>query len=43
MRTLIWDNRFKRAFKRFIYKNPQLQEKIFNTLSIVELFLLSQK
>ena len=36
MRTLIWDNSFKRAFKRFVRKNPQLQEKIFNTLSVLE-------
>ena len=36
MRILIWDNSFKRAFKRFIRKNPQLQEKIFITLSILE-------
>ena len=36
MRTLIWDNSFKRAFKRFVRKNPQLQEKIFSTLSILE-------
>ena len=36
MRTLIWDNSFKRAFKRFVRKNPQLQDKIFDTLSILE-------
>ena len=36
MRTLIWDNSFKRAFKRFVRKNPQLQAKIFNTLSVLE-------
>lgn len=32
MRTLIWDNSFKRAFKRFVRKNPQLQKKIFETI-----------
>ena len=36
MRTLIWDNSFKTAFKRFVRKNPQLQEKIFNTISVLE-------
>jgi mRNA-degrading endonuclease YafQ of YafQ-DinJ toxin-antitoxin module len=32
MRTLVWENSFKRAFKRVVRKNPQLQEKIFAVL-----------
>ena len=36
MRTLIWNNSFKRAFKRFVRKNPQLQEKILATLRTLE-------
>ena len=35
MRTLIWDNSFKRAFKRFVRKHPQLQEKIFKTIDLL--------
>lgn len=37
MRTLGWDNSFKRAFKRVVRKNPQLQEKFF---AVLELLLL---
>ena len=37
MRTLIWDSSFKKAFKRLVRKSPQLQEKIFETLSLLEL------
>jgi mRNA interferase YafQ len=35
MRTLIWDSSFKKAFKRFVRKNPQLQEKIFETIELL--------
>jgi mRNA interferase YafQ len=35
MRKLVWDNSFKRAFKRFVRKNPQLQEKIFETINLL--------
>ncbi|NET86713.1 MAG: type II toxin-antitoxin system mRNA interferase toxin, RelE/StbE family [Kamptonema sp. SIO1D9] len=35
MRRLIWNNSFKRAFKRFVRKNPQLQEKIFETIDFL--------
>lgn len=35
MRTLIWDNGFKKAFKRFVRKHPQLQEKIFETIDLL--------
>ncbi len=27
MKTLIWDNSFKRAFKRVVRKNPRLEGK----------------
>lgn len=29
---LVWDKSFKRAFKRTVKKNPQLQEKILTVL-----------
>jgi mRNA interferase YafQ len=35
MRSLVWENSFKRAFKRVIRKNPQLQEKIFAVLELL--------
>ena len=35
MRTLVWDNSFKRAFKRLIHKNPQLKNKIFVVLELL--------
>lgn len=35
MRTLVWDNSFKRAFKRLIRKNPQLKTKIFVVLELL--------
>jgi mRNA interferase YafQ len=35
MRILIWDSSFKRAFKRFVRKNPQLQEKIFEIIDLL--------
>ena len=35
MRTLVWDNSFKRAFKRLIRKNPQLKTKIFLVLELL--------
>ncbi len=34
--TLIWDNSFRRAFKRLVRKNPQLQEKIFEVLEVLD-------
>ncbi|MDJ0618469.1 MAG: type II toxin-antitoxin system mRNA interferase toxin, RelE/StbE family [Calothrix sp. MO_192.B10] len=30
--SLVWDNSFKRAFKRLIKKNPQLQDRVFEVL-----------
>ena len=35
MRNLVWDNSFKRAFKRLICKNPQLKDKIFLALELL--------
>lgn len=35
MRTLIWDNSFKRSYKRLIRKNPQLKTKIFEILELL--------
>ncbi len=32
MRNLVWDNSFKRAFKRIIRKNPHLEAKILAIL-----------
>ena len=36
MRTLIWDKSFKRAFKRIVRKNPQLEDKILAVLELLE-------
>ncbi|WP_013325685.1 type II toxin-antitoxin system YafQ family toxin [Gloeothece verrucosa] len=33
---LVIDNKFKRAFKRLIKKNPQLQTKILSILDLLE-------
>lgn len=35
MRELIWENSFKRAFKRIIRKQPQLEEKVFEVLELL--------
>jgi mRNA interferase YafQ len=32
---LVWDNSFKRSFKRLIKKNPQLQNKVLNALELL--------
>lgn len=36
MKTLLWDNSFKRAFKRTVRKNPQLEDKILAVLEMLE-------
>lgn len=36
MRTLIWEKSFKRAFKRIVRKNPQLEDKILVVLEVLE-------
>ncbi len=35
MKVLVWDTSFKRAFKRVIRKNPQLEGKIFEILELL--------
>ncbi|MDB9319252.1 MULTISPECIES: type II toxin-antitoxin system YafQ family toxin [Cyanophyceae] len=35
MKLLVWDTSFKRAFKRVIRKNPQLEGKIFEILELL--------
>lgn len=35
MRVLVWDSSFKRAFKRVVRKNPQLEETIFEVLELL--------
>ena len=34
--TLVWDNSFRRSFKRLIRKNPQLHDKIFEVLELLD-------
>ncbi|WP_017654561.1 type II toxin-antitoxin system YafQ family toxin [Fortiea contorta] len=35
MRVLVWDNSFKRAFKRVVRKNPRLKATIFEVLELL--------
>jgi mRNA interferase YafQ len=35
MRTLIWDESFRRALKKSLKKRPQLQEKIADILNLL--------
>ncbi|MFE1744928.1 type II toxin-antitoxin system YafQ family toxin [Coleofasciculus sp. H7-2] len=35
MRTLVWDNSFRRAFKRVVRKNPRLESTIFAVLELL--------
>jgi mRNA interferase YafQ len=35
MMKIVWDNHFKRAFKKFVKKNPDFQEKIINVLEVL--------
>ncbi len=37
MKTLVWDSSFKRAFRRVVRKNPQLEEKILEILEILSI------
>jgi mRNA interferase YafQ len=32
---LVWDKSFKKAFKRLLKKNPQLQDKVFAVLDLL--------
>lgn len=36
MSTLVWEKSFKRAFKRIVRKNPQLEDKILAVLELLE-------
>lgn len=42
MRILVWDGSFKRAFKRVVGKNPQLEVKIFAVLELLAVAPFSQ-
>ncbi|OKH37340.1 plasmid stabilization protein [[Phormidium ambiguum] IAM M-71] len=33
---IVWDNRFKRAFRKIIKKNPEFQDRIINVLYLLE-------
>lgn len=35
MRTLVWDSSFRRAFRRVVRKNPQIEERIFEVLELL--------
>jgi addiction module RelE/StbE family toxin len=35
MRTLVWGSSFKKAFKRIVRKNPQLEKRIFEILDLL--------
>lgn len=32
---IVWDNRFKRAFRKLIKKNPEFQERIISILNLL--------
>lgn len=34
--AIVWDNGFRRAFKRLVRKNPQLHDKIFEVLELLD-------
>lgn len=36
MRTVLWENSFRRALKRLLRKNPQLQQKVTEVLRLLE-------
>ncbi|MGD1703373.1 type II toxin-antitoxin system YafQ family toxin [Dapis sp. BLCC M229] len=35
MMKIVWDNRFKRAFRKLIKKKPEFQERIINALYLL--------
>ena len=37
MRVVVWDESFRRALKRLLRKNPKLQSKITEVLSVLEI------
>jgi addiction module RelE/StbE family toxin len=32
---IVWDNRFKRAFRKIIKKNPEMSDRIINVLNLL--------
>ncbi len=36
MKTLVWNDSFRRAFKRLVRKNPGMQAKVFSALATLE-------
>ncbi|MBW4683141.1 MAG: type II toxin-antitoxin system mRNA interferase toxin, RelE/StbE family [Microcoleus vaginatus WJT46-NPBG5] len=34
---IVWDNRFKRAFRKFIKKNPEMSDRIINVLTLLSI------
>jgi addiction module RelE/StbE family toxin len=36
MKTLVWNERFRRAFKRLVRKSPAIQEKVLSALATLE-------
>lgn len=38
---IVWDNRFKRAFRKFIKKNPEMSDRIINVLSLLSIDYLT--
>jgi len=36
MKILVWDNSFRRAFKRLVRKQPSLQDKVLAALALLE-------
>jgi addiction module RelE/StbE family toxin len=36
MQTLVWNESFRRAFKRLVRKNPGIQEKVLSALATLE-------
>ncbi len=34
---IVWDNRFKRAFRKLIKKNPEMSDRIINVLNLLSI------
>jgi addiction module RelE/StbE family toxin len=34
---IVWDNRFKRAFRKIIKKNPEISDRIINVLTLLSI------
>ncbi len=37
MMKIVWDSRFKRAFKKLIKKNPEIRDRIINVLNLLSI------